>query len=279
MKQGRSALVLVAIATTTALFATACGSDDGAEVAAATTEATEQQGPSQSPSPAPAEDEAAATAETLAAYFDGLDDMSEEGAEVMMQNASPGSPAALYAGFWGDGGRTPASFEASTRIDGDTAVLSSTAQDGTVTTTRYSQFEFDDDGLLVTWTSDPGGPLAPRIMAMNQTAERNGLSVEFSYAYESNSGDLAMPVRVVNYRADTGRVSAYTYIQPSGQQLDGRTFGANTTPFFAEVEGGAFLFDTFYVEGGELGGTALLEFDNDVQNPERVDLPSAAATN
>jgi hypothetical protein len=48
----------------------------------------------------------------------------------------------------------------------------------------------------------------------------------------------------------------------------------NTTPFFAEVEGGAFLYDILYVEGGELGGTALLEFDNDVPNPERVQVPT-----
>jgi hypothetical protein len=99
-------------------------------------------------------------------------------------------------------------------------VTTITEQDGSRSTTTYTDSEFDENGLLVTWTSDPGGPLAPRIAEMDQSASRNSLTVEFSYAYESNGGAVVMPVRVVNDRADRGEVSVFTYVQPSGERLE-----------------------------------------------------------
>lgn len=275
-RRARHVIPLVVIAATV-LAAAGCTGDDDGDTAAATPEATQESAPSPTPSPTPTE-EAPDTTETLTAYFDGLDDLSEEGAQVMAANASPNSPAAQYAGYWGALQRTPSNYESETRIEDELVVSTTTLPDGTTDSTTFTDFEFDDEGLLVTWTSDPGGPLAPRITAMTQTTERNGLTVEFTYAYESNSGSLAMPVRVANARADTGLLSVSTYVQPSGEQLEGRTTGETTAPFFVEVEGGAFLFDSIFVEGGELGGTVLLEFDSDVSNPERVQVPNAPET-
>lgn len=267
-------ITIVGAATLSVLALAACGTSDTPQdsTSAATAATPAPTAPSAPQSPTASPEPEADTFETLTAYFEGLAAVSEDGSAAMARAASPGSPAAAYAAYWRDAATLAADKSPDVRVDQDSVTITSRAPDGTSSTSTYGDFEFDDDGLLVTWAGEPG-PLAERIAFMPETVEVDGVSVEFSVAYRAAGNDfLYLPVKITNDTASAAQIYADTYVQPSGQQVVGNVSGLNTTPFFSDVAPGAYVIDYIAVEGAQLGGTLYLDIG--AGEPQAVAVPT-----
>lgn len=179
--------------------------------------------------------------------------------EIMRQVSEPDSPADLYALHQIN--LAKASIAAGQRAEVDRVTVSSdqvtiTSATGDRNPDVYTDFIFDSQGRLVTWTVEEAGPLDGRISALEGFATFNGLEFRLQTAYETNGGDLFFTFKATNDGQSTVDLVLTDYISPSGQQVE-----VQVTPFVISPRPGAFIDGSASIVRGEPGGTLVLQFD------------------
>lgn len=207
--------------------------------------------------------EAADTEQVLNNYFTGFATNDIDDMEAMLKNSAPGSPAFLYGRNQIATQRAAESanqsFPASTAtVSGDTVTLiedlpaEATEAERQEATTTFQDFAFASDGKLETWTSDPGGPLAPRIKAQSGRGSSGGVTIKATTSYVNNGGNLAVTYSVRNKAKSKAQVTPDGYINPDRRQVDIATFTGSL-----DVAPGAFADERASIENGKTGGKML----------------------
>lgn len=157
-----------------------------------------------------------------------LDAWADNDVRRMRRESAPGAPARDFANYWGE-------VLAAGRVDTDSPTVNIAEDSATV---RYSDgteywfrdFRFDPDGRLVSWTSDPGGPLAERIVGgPTIDGELGPVTVHVRQQYRNTDDDLRITMSVRNSSGRAVRVGARAYVSPGGSRThaalgsDGRT--------------------------------------------------------
>ena len=146
-----------------------------------------------------------------------LDAWADNDVRAMRRQSAPGSPARDFAGYWGG-------TLAAGRVDTDSpSVVASTD----MATIRYSDgteyyfrdFAFDRRDRLEAWTSDPGGPLAARIVGGPPVNGQLGpIVVRVRYQYRNTDDDLRITAAVINESGRAVEVGARGYVSPGGSR-------------------------------------------------------------
>lgn len=84
-----------------------------------------------------------------------------------------------------------------TLVDGSVADTS-TKEERARAPVVFKDFEFAPSGKLVSWTSQPGGPLAPRMLAQWASETVDEVTVQLKTSYVSNPGPLVITYEVRN---------------------------------------------------------------------------------
>ncbi|MFA7266148.1 MAG: hypothetical protein WC054_07535 [Candidatus Nanopelagicales bacterium] len=187
--------------------------------------------------------------------------------EPMKSAAAPDSPAYLYAVHQIN------LALASESANGDVAASTATISEDQVTmvrqgldaditeeqraeaTTTYSNFTYEN-GLLASWTANPGGDVAPRITPVSGSVTKLGVTLALKTAYIANSGDLFITYEVLNKSKKKASVVVNGYLNPDGRQVQ-----VSATPYQVAPVPGAFASGYAVVTQGKLGGSLTIEFD------------------
>ncbi len=174
---------------------------------------------------------------------------------TMIAASVPDSPAGNFAQYWNDAYRAG-------RLDAGPGVVTVRPRsvgvrfgsDGY----RFTGAQTGPGGRLVTWTSDPGGPLAGRVVAGPPTTVRVGqVRVTGRYQYVNGDGDLRVSLRVVADREDD--LAAVRY-RPGARTA---TLGSQGQTGVITVKPGV-NWAIASVESGRPGGELLLRtYDTD----------------
>jgi len=153
-------------------------------------------------------------AQTVRTYFDATANRQFEEAAA---TSNPGSPARAYAEFFKNQALVgiPDSEVPSTVT---TSASEATLTDPDGTTTSYGTFEFGPAGLLNTWTSTPGGPLAPRIDGTDIDVPLGLINVRILGQYQYGTGGLGIVVTVSNPTNEEVSLLTRSYVSPDGVQ-------------------------------------------------------------
>ncbi len=160
-------------------------------------------------------------AETIKGYFEAAGNLDFDAMEA---NAAPGSPAALYAKS-----RRIIDVDGTTATSVQTTATEAVLDWGNDSQYTFNDFQFDDTGKLVTWTTSPGGPLAPRIQEFNKTVRVGTTKIQFVGQYVANDGALVLPIRVSNPSSQQVRLAPRNYVNPNGRQLSTDITQGDTT--------------------------------------------------
>lgn len=168
---------------------------------------------------------------------------------TMIAAAVPGSPAWNFAQYWNDAYRAG-------RLDSGAGVV--TVRPRWVSVQfgsdryRFTGAQTGRDGRLVTWRSQPGGPLADRVVAGEPASVRVGrVRVTARYQYVNGEGDLRVSLRIVAPAPDD--LAALRY-QPGGRTA---TLGSQGTTGVITVKKGV-NWAIASVESAEPGGALAL---------------------
>lgn len=197
------------------------------------------------------------TEATVTDYFEGW---SNGDPTAMVKASSPGSPAREYAEYRGlldRMGGTSALPEVTTTAQ--EAVLTYSVDDTTVTN---SNFMFDDGGLLLTWTSKPGGPLARRIVTKPKKARLGSVKIQYLQQYRDPDGALWVTLKAVNKANQLARVVPNGYVSPSGRQSTA-TIGTADSSGVLDVLPKATVLGYVKAERGDPGGRLSIYTFND----------------
>lgn len=220
-----------------------------------------------SPSESASATQAAAQQQNLAAYFNAFGTERSQTMQPMLTAASPGSPAAVYAQHQINNATAEESDNSAsdpstvTIADGKVTIVVDVPKDSTdavkkAATTVYQDFQFDPSGLIVTWTADPGGPLAPRIHTEKGTVTRGGVTVLLQTAYQTNLGALALTGTVTNRSKSKASVTSPGYTNPDRRQVQ-----VSSTPYQADPVPGGYAVTRLVITGGAFGGKLTAQFD------------------
>lgn len=212
---------------------------------------------------------------TLKTYFDAFATDKSTTMEPMLTASAPGSAANLYAQHQING--AIAGESAGGSADPSTVTVSgeevtmvrqlpndATEQQKQDATNVYKDFTYSADGLIESWVSVPGGPLAPRISAQTGTATSAKETVALKTAYETNSGALIITMEVTNKNTKKVPVSITGYITPEGRQVQ-----VALSPSQLGPAPGTFTTAMATASNAKRGGKLIVQFDykNDVQIP------------
>ncbi len=209
--------------------------------------------------------------ERLSAYFAAW---AANEPNDMIRNSAPGSPARSYARYWSDllrAGRVDAAA-AQVEVRADRAILR--YEDGT----EYvlADVATDPRGRVVTWRTDPGGPLARRIVAGPAKAVEVGPAVVVvRRQYRNSEGGLRITMAVRNTTDQTARLGLRAYVSRDGRRLPGSLGSGGSTGEVA-VPGRDRAAVVAAVPGARPGGSLVLyAYARDRQVPQsaRVELP------
>lgn len=198
------------------------------------------------------------TQQTLTRYFEASATGDPADMRPMRRAAQKGSPADLYAIYLlaavsAFGGL---SRDAVSVSDNQVLVTSVNELTGEETTSIYENFEFDENGLLVTWSVEGAGPLEDRIQPLEGSISSGGVKMQLQAAYQTNAGDLAVTYRVTNKGSETASVLVTGYISPRGRQ--GKV---EPTPFIMDPRPGAYMDGFLRITNGQPGGTLVVQVD------------------
>lgn len=205
--------------------------------------------------------------QTLGAYFNAFGTQEASKMEPMLTAAAKGSPAYIYAEHQINAALAQESANETQEpdtitVDGDTVTQTlklpedATEEQKKEATNTYTDFQFSADGLLETWTSEPGGALAPRIQAQTGKATSGQVSVDLKTAYETNGGSLMVTFEVNNKSNKKANVSITGYVNPDGRQVK-----VATTPYSFDPAAGSFATGSGLITNGKRGGKLIVQFD------------------
>ncbi|MFZ1362009.1 MAG: hypothetical protein WAS05_03605 [Candidatus Nanopelagicales bacterium] len=205
--------------------------------------------------------------QTLSTYFNAFATNDATQMEPMLKAAEPGSPAEVYAKHQIN---TQVANESANEtdepdvaeIDGDTVSLhpnfsdEATDEEKKDATTIYKDFVFSSNGLIETWTTEPGGLLTPRISAQTGKATQGKVTVQLQTAYVTNSGDLYVTWSAKNSGGKAVDISVAGYVNSDGRQVQ-----VTSTPYQTKPISGSHTETSSTIENGKLGGKLIFQFD------------------
>lgn len=206
--------------------------------------------------------------QVLKQYFDAFGTDSAVAMQPTLTLVAPNSPAYLYTQYQISTNLADTVAKVPPRIWTATVTgdMVSMVQNFTRTPTKkeraqgiaiYKDFQFSPEGLIQTWTSDPGGPLAPRIAAQTATATKDNVTISLKIAYSTNLGDLYVTYEAANRSGNKATVYVRRYINPNGRP------GKGWNMPFKQLHPAAGGSATGYSgsTNGQRGGYLLVEFN------------------
>lgn len=215
--------------------------------------------PSPSASSAPERDLSAEQDATIESFISAA---FEDRFEEAMQHASPGSPAeryvthqqAVFTGLNanGEGYADPATDPTLTFDDGTVQVV-----DPDQSKYALTDFTFDEDGLVVSWTGK-SGPVADVLWTTPWSGQSGGNTIDLVSAYRANGGGLYVVLKVTaNERTTTSFGHTATY-----SASDGITYTADGASQPQQIAAGSAGYVIITFPGAPFGGTVTLEGTN-----------------
>lgn len=261
---------------TFAMTVAACGGDDRPAVeetasaegnGEATTTSTTAEPDKQDPS------------ELARDYFDilGRDDLGEMAG--MLDLATPGSPAHLYAQHQIAFTRALGSLPGTTEVRSDAIEMCSELLDENGQTRQecyiYADFEANaDTGLLESFSVD-GNPIDGRIAAGDpEGVTEQGVTVKVVTAFQATRGNMAINADVVNNLSTPVDVAEYDfeYVDADGRQYAQAPFVFSNLP--STIQPGATASAVGLFEQAPFGGTfTFVGFTNDFATEIRISVP------
>ncbi|MEI2718263.1 MAG: hypothetical protein V9E98_14950 [Candidatus Nanopelagicales bacterium] len=216
---------------------------------------------------AAASGEPAGSEQVLTDYFTAFATQDSGDMKPMLKSSAPGSPAFLYARHQINGALAGESANVSSdpsevTVSGDSVTLvdealldeDSSEAERQEATTVYKDFTFAPDGRLDTWTSEPGGPLAPRVKAQSGSGSSGKVTVKASTSYVTNDGDLAVTYTVRNKSNDKAQLTPDGYLNPNRRQVDVSTYTG-----MLDLSPGAFADERASIDNGQPGGKLIFQ--------------------
>ncbi len=206
--------------------------------------------------------------QVLKTYFEAFATAKSSTMDPMLSSSVPDSPAYTYAAH---------QINAAVAQEGDNAAAGDstvTVEDSVVTmvrkgldadateeqrkevTTIYRDFEFGPDGLIRTWTADPGGVLTERIAAQSGSATSGKVTITVKTVYLTNDGSLGLTYDVTNKSSKKATVDLAGYINPDGRQVK-----VAATPYQMDPAPGSFSTGYASITAGKRGGKLIVQFD------------------
>lgn len=211
--------------------------------------------------------DAADHTQVLEQYFNAFATDVAAQMEPMKAAAAPNSPAYLYAvhqinaAIASEGANSPTTPSTATVTDGTVTMVTkgldadTTEEQRKDATNVYSAFTYEN-GLISSWTTDPGGLLTPRISALTGSVTKLGITLTLKTAYVTNAGDLFITYDVQNKSKKKASVVVNGYLNPDGRQVQ-----VSATPYQLAPIPGAFATGMAQITNGKLGGSLTIEFD------------------
>lgn len=248
----------MALAAVLALSAcTGPGGESGAAPATVTVTASPSEMPSESTSssPSPEPSPTLDTQQTLTNYFEAFASGDPAKMREMRRNSQKGSPADLYAIHQLAVANASSGFDRDEVSigEGQVTLTSGSAAAGNKTSDVYEDFQFDDEGRLITWSVRQSGPLEDRIQRLSGVITSNNVKFELLTAYETNAGELSVTAKMTNKGDTAVDVNVSAYINPKGRQIN---VNAYYTP-----RPGAYVEGYMGLGNSTIGGTLIIQFD------------------
>jgi len=212
------------------------------------------------------------TEQVLTEYFTPFAENDPAEMEAMLEVAAADSPAYLYAEHQINNALAdeaanllPEPDQLEVTADEVTLTISGLAEDATEeevadATTVFRDFQYSPDGKLVTWDSEPGGPLEPRILAQSGSGRSGGVRIQVQTSYETNNGDLIVTYVVRNKSKYDATVYPQGYVTPQGRQVK-----VSTSSGSLELAPRTFATESAAISNGKPGGK--LRFDGSLDSP------------
>ena len=212
------------------------------------------------------------TEQILTEYFTPFAGHDPAEMEAMLEVSVPDSPAYIYAEHQINNSLAdeaanalPDPDQLELTADQVTLTTSGLADDATEeevvdATTVYRDFQYSPDGKLVTWNSEPGGPLEPRILAQDGSGRSGGVRIEAVTSYETNNGDLVVTYTVRNKSKYDATVYPQGYVTSQGRQVKVATSSGSL-----ELAPRTFATEAAYISNGTPGGK--LRFEGSLDSP------------
>lgn len=212
---------------------------------------------SSSPTTAPAADQDAEQNATMEAFVSAA---WQSRYDEAIQYASPDSAADRYVVHQqaantafnanGEGATDPESQPTLTFADGVVTV----AESGVPDTYNLTDFAFDDDGLVTSWTGR-SGPVADALWTQPWSGQTGGNTIDLVSAYKANSGALWVVLKVTANEAAT---ETYGY-SATYSASDGITYSVASASQPQSIAAGSAGFVVLIFDGAPFGGTVNLE--------------------
>lgn len=212
---------------------------------------------SASASSAPEPDEGAEQSATIKAFISAA---FEDRFEDASQHASIGSPAERYVAHQqavntglnanGDGYSLDPATEPTMSFDGGTVNV----VESDLSEYALSDFVFDDDGLVASWTGK-SGPVADVLWTTPWSGQTGGNTIDLVSAYKANSGLLLVVLKVA---ANERTTSAYGY-SATYSASDGITYSAEWASQPEQIATGSAGYVVLTFLGAPFGGAVNLE--------------------
>lgn len=194
------------------------------------------------------------TGQAIQTYFEAL---AANDTKALIAASSPGSPARDFSMMNGQVQQIekPVVGTASTTDTEATLTRSDTE-------TVYKNIKIDSEGRIADWTSSPGGPLKPRIVAKRKTFRLGPLKATVDYQYVDPDKKLSVTMVLTNPSRQNLKAYTTSYVSPNGQQsaatlAGGGWVGAVDILAKAKITAGAVA------EGGKPGGRLAIRVTSD----------------
>lgn len=252
-------MVRKAAAITTAVLVLTLGVA-GCTASPATRAPSQTSSPTSAPAGTPAIDQNAEQNATIEAFVSAAWQSRHDEAT---QYVSPGSAAERYVVHQkavatayaanGEGSTDPEAQPTLTFTNG----VATVADGAAATPYTLTDFTFDDNGLITSWTGR-SGPVADALWTQPWSGQTGGNTVDLVSAYKANSGALLVVLKVAANEAAT---SPYGY-SATYSASDGITYSATSASQPQTIAAGSAGYLVLIFDGAPFGGTVNVEGAN-----------------
>jgi len=213
------------------------------------------------------------TNELLPSAQDFFTAMVDQDPARMKELAAPNSPAEQFTEYWNDALSTGVIKDRTATFTDSSVTVTREEKETADVSTTYTDFDYDNDERLITWTEQPGGPLPPRINTTTKTAKAKPVKLTILNQYATSESYLWINATIENTTTDTVKVTAFDFVTPEGKKRaaflgDGKSGGSITltdntpTPIFVEVgkvkkPGGTLIVKTTTPDGYPIATTNI----------------------
>ncbi|MEI8082669.1 MAG: hypothetical protein WCI74_12575 [Actinomycetes bacterium] len=219
-----------------------------------------------SPTPTAASSTSQDHSQILTTYFNAYGTRNPTTMAAMLSSAAKDSPAYVFGQHQINTSLAYLSdnidpIPLTVTVAGDTVTTvdelpaDATANERAAATSVYRDFQFSPEGLIQTWTTVPGGPLAPRIAAQSATATKSAVTVSLKTSYQTPAGGLFLTYDVSNGSTTGTSVAVVGYVNPDGRQVS-----SDNTPPKLSPHPAAFTTGRSHISNGIRGGQLIVQF-------------------